>query len=82
MLDLESGCVASLTSSVFQGFLFTPSLQAQWHTWMGDSGRMRKSVCFVQQVFRCCVYGLIYDLFGQEVIALSGSSGFKAYAIF
>lgn len=79
MLDLELGYVASLTPSVFQGFLFTPSHQAQWHTWMGDSGRMRK---LVHQVFHGCVYGLICDLFGQDVIVLSGSLVFKAYELF
>lgn len=50
VLALELGYVASLTSSVFQGSLFTPSRQAQWHIWMGDSGRMGKAGCLMPQV--------------------------------
>lgn len=82
MLALESGYVASLTSGVFQGFLFTPSHQAQWHIWMGDSGRMRKRICLMRRFFIALCYGFAFDLFGQEVIVLSVSLRFKACVLF
>lgn len=49
--------------------------------WETQVGQERLSV-LCHKFFIALFYGFIFDLFGQEVLVLSGSFGFKAYALF
>jgi len=49
--------------------------------WETQVGQERVSV-FCHKFFSALFYGFIFDLFGQDVIVLSGSFGFKPYMLF